>query len=164
METFYNLLNNNNNNNNNNIWVKRDQLDATCFIITLFSAQHVSDANTSILKSLRLIRWVASWVVSGSMCVGVTLQCGYAGVVSVCRLKCISLHTDTTPPQPHCNVTPTHIEPDTTHEVTQRISRKLLRMDVLTSETCWALNKVIIKQVASNWPLFTQLSRRCTVQ
>ena len=31
---------------------------------------------------------------------------------------------------------PTHIEPDTTHEVTQRISRKLLRMDVLTSETC----------------------------
>ena len=28
------------------------------------------------------------------------------------------------------------IEPDTTHEVTQRISRKLLRMDVLTYETC----------------------------
>jgi len=24
-------------------WVKRDQLDATCFIIILFSAQHVSD-------------------------------------------------------------------------------------------------------------------------
>jgi len=34
-----------------------------------------------------------------------------------------------------CIRTPTHIEPDTTHEVTQRISRKLLRMDVLTSET-----------------------------
>ena len=96
-------------------WVKRDQLDATCFIITLFSAQHVSDVNTSILRSLRLIRWVTSWVVSG-------------------------------------------------YEVTQRISRKLLRMDVLTSETCWALNKVIIKQVASSWSLFTQLSRWCTVQ
>ena len=68
-------------------WVKRDQLDATCFIITLFSAQHVSDVNTSILTSLRLIRWVTSWVVSGSMCVGVTLQCGYGGVVSVYRLK-----------------------------------------------------------------------------
>jgi len=37
-------------------WVKRDQLDATCFIITLFSTQHVSDVNTSILSSLRLIR------------------------------------------------------------------------------------------------------------
>ena len=67
-----------------------------------------------------------------------------------------SLHTDTTPPQPNHNVTPTHIEPDTTHVVTQRTSRKLLRMDVLTSETCWALNKVIIKQVASSWSLFTQ--------
>jgi len=53
-----------------NSWVKRDQLDATCFIITLFSAQHVSDVNTSILRSLRLICKVTSWVVSGSMCVG----------------------------------------------------------------------------------------------
>jgi len=59
-------------------WVKRDHLDVTCFIITLFSAQHVSDINTS--------------------------------------------------------------------------------------ETCWALNKVIIKQVTSSWSLFTQLSRWCTVQ
>ena len=61
---------------------------------------------------------------SGSMCVGVTLWYG-----------CFSLHTDTTPPQPYHNVTPTHIE-HTTHEITQQISRKLLRMDVLTSETC----------------------------
>ena len=44
-------------------WVKRDQLDPTCFIITFFSAQHVSDVNTSILRSLRLIRWVTSLVV-----------------------------------------------------------------------------------------------------
>jgi len=66
-------------------WVKGDQLDAICFIITLFSAQHVSDVNTAILRSLRLIRRVTSWVVSGSMCVGVP----YAGW---------SLHTDTTPP------------------------------------------------------------------
>jgi len=90
----------------------------------LFSAQHVSDVNTSILRSLRLIRRVTSWVVSGSICIG---------VVSGCRLK---PEPDTTPPQPNHYVTPTHIEPDTTHEVTQRISRKLLRMDVLTSETC----------------------------
>ena len=44
-------------------WVKRDQLDVTCFIISLFNAQHVSDVNTSILRSLRLICWVISWVV-----------------------------------------------------------------------------------------------------
>ena len=30
-------------------------------------------------------------------------------------------------------------------------------MDVLTSETCWALNKEIIKQATSSWSLFTQL-------
>jgi len=36
-------------------WIKRDQLDVTCFIISLFNAQHVSDVNTSILRSLRLI-------------------------------------------------------------------------------------------------------------
>ena len=35
----------------------------TCFIISLFNAQHVSDVNTSILRSLRLICWVISWVV-----------------------------------------------------------------------------------------------------
>ena len=46
---------------------------------------------------------------------------------------------------------------NTTHEITQQISRKLLRMDVLTSETCWALNNEIIKQVTSNWSLFSQL-------
>ena len=44
-------------------WIKRDQIDVTCFIISLFNAQHVSDVNTSILRSLRLICWVISWVV-----------------------------------------------------------------------------------------------------
>jgi len=43
--------------------VKRDQLDVTCFIISLFNAQHVSGVNTSILRSLRLICLVISWVV-----------------------------------------------------------------------------------------------------
>jgi len=60
------------------LWIKRDQLDVTCFIISLFNAQHVSD--------------------------------------------------------------------------------------VLTSETCWALNNEIIKQVTSSWSLFIQLSTWCTVQ
>jgi len=43
--------------------IERDQLDVTCFIISLFNAQHVSDVNTSILRSLRLICWVISWIV-----------------------------------------------------------------------------------------------------
>jgi len=97
---------------NTNSSVKTDQLDVTC-IISLLNAQHVSYVNTSILRSLWLMCWVISWVVSGSMCVGVTLRFGCGGVVSVCRLRhyCLSLLTDTTPPQPYHNVTPTHIEP-----------------------------------------------------
>jgi len=44
-------------------WVKRDQLDVTCFSISLFNAQHISEVNTFILRSLRLMCWVISWVV-----------------------------------------------------------------------------------------------------
>jgi hypothetical protein len=39
------------------------------------------------------------------------------------------------------------------------IIRKLLKMDVLTFETCWAVNSEIIKQVTSSWSIFIQLSR-----
>jgi len=53
---------------------------------------------------------------SGTMCVGVTLWFGWGGVVS--RYQ----HTS--------------YQSNTTHEITQQISRKLLGMDVLTSETC----------------------------
>jgi len=88
-------------------WIKRDQLDVTCFIISLFNAQHVSDVSTG-----------------------------------ACDLFVELFHGL------YCN---------TTHEITQQISRKLLRMDVLTSETCWALNNEIIKQVISSWSLFIQL-------
>jgi len=44
-------------------WIKRDQFDVTCFFISLFHAQHVSDVSTSILRSLRLVCWVISCVV-----------------------------------------------------------------------------------------------------
>jgi len=44
-------------------WKKRDRLDVTCLFISLFNAQHVSNVNTSILRSLRLICRVISWVV-----------------------------------------------------------------------------------------------------
>jgi len=46
-------------------WIKRAQLDITSFIISLFNAQQVSDVNTSILRSLRLICWVISHIKPG---------------------------------------------------------------------------------------------------
>ena len=101
-------------------WIKIDQLDVTRFIISLFTAQHVSNVSTSIFRSLRLTVDLFHVVYcSGSMCVGVTVWFGWGGVVSLCRLH----------------------------------------MDVLTLETCWAVNSEIIKQVTSSWSIFIQLRK-----
>ena len=74
-------------------WIKRDQLDVTCFIISLFTAQHVSDVNTSILRSLRLIWWVNAWLWFDVCWCYVVVWLGWCGI----RMQCFSLHTDTTP-------------------------------------------------------------------
>jgi len=95
-------------------WIKIDQLDVTCFIISLFNVQHVSDVNTSILRSLRLICWVILWVVMiwFDVCwCYVVVWLWWCGICMQVEAL-LNLHTDTTPPQPNHNVTPTHIEPD----------------------------------------------------
>jgi len=148
-------------------WIQIDQLDVTCFIISLFTAQHVLNVSTSIFRSLRLIVDLFHVLYcSGSMCDVVTVWFGWGGVVSLCRLKhCFSLHKDTTPPQLNHTVTPTNIEPEQYNPWNKStISHKLLKMDGLTFKTCWAVNSEIIKQVISSWSIFIQLSRRCTVQ
>ena len=106
-------------------WIKIDQLDVTCFIISLFTAHHFSNVSTSIFR----------------------------------RTACFSLHKVTTPPQPNHTVKSTHIAPEQ-HNTWNKstTSRKLLKMDVLAFETCWAVNSEIIKQVTSSWSIFIQLS------
>jgi len=37
--------------------MNKDQLDVTCFIISLFTAQHVSNVSASIFISWRWIYW-----------------------------------------------------------------------------------------------------------
>jgi hypothetical protein len=146
-------------------WI--NQHDVTCFFISLFNAQHVSDVNTSILRSLRLICCVISWLCcSGSMRVGVKVWFAWVEVLSLRRLKhCFSLQPETTPPQPYHKVTPTHIVQEQYNPWNNSTNKsQLLRMDVLTSETCWALNSEIKKQVTSSWSIFIQLSRWYTVQ
>jgi len=69
---------------------------------------------------------------SGSMCVGVTLWFGWGGVVSLCRQH--GYHANpTTPKHQH-----TSNQKHTTNLVIQQNSHKLLMMDILMSETCWA--------------------------
>ena len=115
------------------IWIKIDQLYVTCFIISLFNAQHISNVSTSIFRSLRIIVDLSHVLYcSGSMCVGVTAWFGwvvwypYAG-------------WSTSPWDKYT------------------ISRKLLKMDVLTFETCWAVNSEIIKHVTPSWSSFIQI-------
>ena len=57
---------------------KTGQLDVICFIISLFTAQNVSNVSTSIFRSLRLVVDLFRVLYfSGSMCVGVTLWFGW---------------------------------------------------------------------------------------
>ena len=50
-------------------------------------------------------------------------------------------NTDTTPTQPHRNSNTHRTKNNTTNVVIQQNSRKLLMMDILMSETCWAHKK-----------------------
>ena len=77
-------------------WIKIDQLDVTCFNISLFTAQHVSNVSTSIFRSLRLIVDLFHVLYcSGSMCVGVTLWFGWGGVVSFRNRKLLKMDVQT---------------------------------------------------------------------
>jgi len=91
-------------------WIKRDQLDVTCFIISLLNAQHVADVNTSILRSLRLIFWVISWVVllSFDVCwcyfVVWLWWCGIRMQTEAMPQPAYGYHTTTAKPQRNTNI------------------------------------------------------------
>ena len=68
--------------------------------------------------------------------------CWSFGVVGLEWYPCCRLQpTDTTPTQPHWNPNTHRTKNDTTNVVIQQNSRKLLMMDILMSETCWAHKK-----------------------
>ena len=73
-------------------WIKIDQLVVTCFIISLFTAQHVSNVSTSFFRNLRLIVDLFHVLYcSGSICVGVTVWFVWGGVVSFCGVVILCL-------------------------------------------------------------------------
>jgi len=103
-------------------------------------AQHVSDINISIIKSLRLFCWITTLVVLFLVRCVLEFQCGWVGVVSVLQAEA-SCNTDTTPTQPHRNSNTHRTKNNMTNVVILQNSRKLLMMDILMSETCWAHEK-----------------------
>ena len=93
-------------------------------------AQHVLDHHQELATFL--LNYHIGRIVLGSMCVGVS-------VVSV--LQASACNMDTTPTQPHRNSNTHRTKNTTTNVVIQQKSRKLLVMDILMSETCWAHKK-----------------------
>ena len=100
-------------------------------------AQHVSDINLSNIRSLWLFCWITTLVVLFLVRCVLEFRCGWVGVVSV--LQTVSANsTDTTPTQPHRNSNTYRTKNNTTNVVIQQNSHKLLMLDRLMSETCWA--------------------------
>ena len=92
-------------------------------------AQHVSDINISIIRSLWLCCWITTLVVLFFV----------VWVVSV--LQASACNTDTTQTQLH-QISNTQLNKNkTTDVVIQQHSRRLLMMDILMSETCWVHKK-----------------------
>ena len=125
-------------------WRIKDQLDVTRYYVSFqfFYAQHVSDINTSIIRSLRLFYCITTLVVCS--CFDVCWSFGVAGLewYPCCRPKlCFSLQHGYHPTQSHRNSNTHRNKNNTTNVVIQQNSRKLLMMDLLMSETCWAHKK-----------------------
>ena len=89
-------------------WRIRDQLDVANYYVLFhfFCAQHISDINTSIIRSLRLFYCITTLVVCS--CFNVRWSFGVAGLG---WYPCSRLRPATRiPPQPSHTETPTHIE------------------------------------------------------
>jgi len=102
-------------------------------------AQHVSDINISIIRSLWLFCWITTLVVLFLVRCMLEFRCGWVGVVSVLQVS--AWNTDTTPTQPHRNSNTHRTKNNTTNVLIQQNSCKLMMMDILMSETCWAHKK-----------------------
>ena len=101
-------------------------------------AQHVSDINIAIFRSLRLFCWITTLVVLFLVRSVLEFRCGCVGVVPVMQAAASTpLHSN----QPHRNSNTHRTKNKSTNVVIQQNSRKLLMMDILMSKTCWAHKK-----------------------
>ena len=109
--------------------------------------QHVSDINISIIRSFRLSCWITTSVVLFSVRCVLEIWCGWCWVKPEAQELYFSLQNEHQN-QPHQISNTQRTENKTTDVVIQQHSRKLLMMDILMSETCWAHKKW--KKIASD--------------
>jgi hypothetical protein len=106
----------------------KTNLTSLAILFHFLCAQHVSDINIVIMRSLRffLLNYHIGRIVFGSLCVGDSVWLGWSGI------RVAGWSTES-PTQRTKNIT--------INVVIQQHSRKLLMMDILMSETCWAHKK-----------------------
>jgi len=114
-------------------WRIKDQLDVTCYLFHFLCAQHVSDINISIIiRSLRLFCLITTLVVLFLVRCVLEFRRGWVGVVSLLQAEAQLLL------QTHRISNTYWTKNKTTNVVIKQKSHKLLMMDMLMSETCWA--------------------------
>ena len=101
--------------------------------------QHVSDINISIIRSLWLCCWITTSVILFSVRCVLENLCGWFWAVPV--LQASAYNTGTAQNQLHQFSNTQRTENKMTDVVIQQHSHKLLMMDILMSETCWAHKK-----------------------
>ena len=107
----------------------------------ILCAQHVLDINVSIVRSLRLFCWITTLVVCSwfdvCWCFG-AVGLGWGGIrVAGWSGLLHRYHPNPTAKKLQHTLNQEH----TTNVVIQQHNRKLLVMDILMSETCWARRK-----------------------
>ena len=126
----------------------------------LLCAQHVSDINIPIFRSLRLCSWITTSVVLFSVrCVlELLLRLIFGGGRFAGWSTSVLQPTTRTPPNISRSKSSNtqRTENKTTDVVIHQHSRRLLKMDILMSETCWAHNKW--NKIASDIKLVFHLS------
>ena len=105
----------------------KTNLMSLAILFHLLCAQHVSDINISIFRSLRLCWWITTSIVL---------------FLVVCWSFCFNLQNEHHQISAAAKTPNTQrTEKKTTNVIIHQHSRRLLKMDILMSETCWAHNK-----------------------
>jgi len=78
---------------------EKTNLISLAILFHFLYAQHVSDINISIIRSLRLFCWIATLVVLFLVQCVLEFRCGWVGVISVLQAEASACNTDTTPNQ-----------------------------------------------------------------
>jgi hypothetical protein len=117
----------------------KTNLMSIAILFHLLCAQHVSDINISIFRSLWLCWWITTSVIlfSVSCVLELLLRLVFGGV----RFAGWNLQNENHQISAATKAPTQRTENKTTDVVIHQHSPKLLKMDILMSETCWAHNK-----------------------